>query len=250
MAALSPSEPRAAAHVPVTVAAAPAAGTAATSAPSSAAAASVPAPSRPAVTVAPQPASVSSALAQPAAAQAPGAPLSPPSPPPTDLNAVVGRLERTLRQRVPRRVAFRLSLLPELSHCRVDPQAARALLLDLVDAAAADLKGKGDLVVGTRNYAFTEDNLAATPGAQLGEYVRVTVRDNGPGLSDEALDKVFDAVGTTRPSAALAKGTVQRLGGFVRVESAEGVGTAVHLYFPRTAGDKAAAPAKPAAAAE
>jgi ABC-type nitrate/sulfonate/bicarbonate transport system substrate-binding protein len=169
------------------------------------------------------------------------------APAPTDLNAVVTRLERTLRQRVPRRVAFRLSLLPELWQCRGDPQAARALVLDLVDAAAAELKGKGDLVVGTRNYAFTEATLATTPGAVPGEYVRVTVRDNGPGLSDEALDKVFDAAATTRPSVALAKAAMQRLGGFVRVESAAGVGTAVHLYFPRV-GEAAAA--KPAAAAE
>jgi hypothetical protein len=59
---------------------------------------------------------------------------------------------------------------------------------------------------------------------------------------------VFDTVATVRPSVALAKGTIQRLGGFVRVESAEGVGTAVHLYFPRAAGETATA--KPAAAAE
>ena len=83
--------------------------------------------------------------------------------------------------------------------------------------------------------AFTEATLAATPGAQLGEYVRVTVRDNGPGLSDEALDRVFDAAATARPSAALAAETMRRLGGFARVESAERVGTAVHLYFPRVA---------------
>ena len=172
-----------------------------------------------------------------------------PGPPPTDVNAVVTRLERTLRQRMPRRVGFRLSLLPELWRCRAEPQAVRALVLDLVDAATADLKGSGDLVVGTRNFAFTEANLAATPGAQLGEYVRVTVRDNGPGLSDEALDRVFDAAATARPSAALAAETMRRLGGFVRVESAEGVGTAVHLYFPRLAAE-AVSPANPAAAAE
>ena len=199
------------------------------------------------------PASGSAAVPAATAAVRDPAPQPVPVPaaaPPTDVNAVVSRLERTLRQRVPRRVAFRLSLLPELWQCRTDPETVRALVLDLVDAAAADLKGKGDLVVGTRNYAFTETNLAATPGAQLGEYVRVTVRDNGPGLSDEALDKLFDAAVTVRPSAALARQTMQRLGGFVRVESAEGVGTAVHLYFPRVAGEAAAAPAKPAAAAE
>jgi signal transduction histidine kinase len=78
--------------------------------------------------------------------------------------------------------------------------------------------------------------------------VRVTVRDNGPGLTDEALDQIFDTAATVRPSAALAKQTMQRIGGFVRVESAEGVGTAVHLYFRRVTVAAAAAPPKSAAA--
>jgi ABC-type nitrate/sulfonate/bicarbonate transport system substrate-binding protein len=225
-------------------AAAPAAPTANAAAAPAVTAAAPPTPARPPVP--PEP--VRTTPLPPAVPPAPPPPIASP---PTDLNAVVSGLERTLRQRVPRRVAFRLSLLPDLWQCRVDPQAVRALVLDLVDAAAADLKGKGDLVVGTRNYGFTEANLVATPGAELGEYVRVTVRDSGPGLSDDALDKVFDAAVTVRPSAALARQTTRRLGGFVRVESAEGIGTAVHLYFPRAAGEAAAAgPAKPAAAAE
>jgi len=211
------------------------------------AAASAPTTAIPAPAVAAATASPPAAATVPAPALRPSVPAET-GPPPTDVNAVVTGLERTLRQRVPRRVGFRLSLLPELWQCRAEPQAVRALVLDLVDAAAADLKGNGDLVVGTRNFAFTETNLAATPGSQLGEYVRVTVRDNGPGLSDDALDRVFDAATTVRPSAALAAETMRRLGGFARVESAEGVGTAVHLYFPRLAGQATAVPPKSAAA--
>ena len=67
----------------------------------------------------------------------------------------------------------------------------------------------------------------------VGEFVRLTVRDSGPGLSDEALDQVFDPELTRRLAVAQAAETMRRLGGFIRVESAEGVGTAVHLYFPR-----------------
>ncbi len=189
---------------------------------------------------------------QPAAAPAPGAePAAAPArrePAPADLNALLSRLERAIRQRVPRRVAFRLSLLPELWRCRAEPPAVRALVLDLVAAAGAGLKGDGELVVGTRNYAFDEAAVADTPGAQLGEYVRVTVRDNGPGLSDEGFDRIFDPLATPRPSAAAAARTMRELGGFARVESAEGVGTAVHLYFPRAA-EAAVAAGNPAEAA-
>ena len=192
---------------------------------------------------------------------APGAPVASAAPPPipaerrdpvpADLNTLLARLERAMRQRVPRRVSFRLSLLPDLWRCRTESPVVRPLVLDLVAAAAAELKGNGELIVGTRNIAFDTAALAATPGAQLGEYARITVRDSGPGLSDDALDRVFDHARTSRPSAAAAAETMRELGGFARVESAEGVGTAIHLYFPRAAepAEGAVKDGKPAEAA-
>ncbi|HEY8874989.1 MAG TPA: ATP-binding protein, partial [Stellaceae bacterium] len=186
----------------------------------------------------------------------PSAQPGPAPPAPADLNAVLARLERSMRQRVPRRAGFRLSLLPELWRCRAEPPTVRALVLDLVAAAGDDLKGSGELVVGTRNYSIDAAALADMPGAQfggaqLGDYVRVTVRDSGPGLSEAALDRVFDPATTPRRAAARAAEIMRALGGFARVESAEGIGTAVHLYFPRMAlpAEGAATEGKPADAA-
>jgi ABC-type nitrate/sulfonate/bicarbonate transport system substrate-binding protein len=199
--------------------------------------------------------------AQPGGAPPPAAPAAPPvappvppgrgEPAPADLNTLLAGLERAMRQRVPRRVRFRLSLLPELWRCRAESPSIRALVLDLVAAAAADLKGNGELVVGTRNIAFDTAALADTPGAQIGEYARITVRDSGPGLADEALDRVFDRARTSRPTAAAAAETMRELGGFARVESALGIGTAIHLYFPRAAepAEGAVKDGKPAEAA-
>jgi ABC-type nitrate/sulfonate/bicarbonate transport system substrate-binding protein len=167
---------------------------------------------------------------------------------PADLNVMLTRLDQPMRRLVPRQAAFRLTLLPELWRCRAEPQTVRLLVLDLIAAAAADLKGGGELVVGTRNYAFDAAAVAAVAGAELGEFARLTVRDSGAGLSEEALDRVFDPTTTARPAVATAARELRPLGGFVRVESAEGVGTAVHLYFPRVATPAAAA--KPAQAAE
>ena len=173
--------------------------------------------------------------------------------PPADLNATLGRLERAIRRRLPRGATLRLSLLPALWRCRTEPGAVRRLVLDLVTAASADLKDGGELVVGTRNYAFDEAALAATPDARLGEFARVTVRDNGRGLSEAALGQLFDPATTVRPAVAVAAAALRAAGGFVRVESAEGVGTAVHLYFARAAeaaGATSGKPGKPAEAAE
>ncbi|MBV9827944.1 MAG: ABC transporter substrate-binding protein [Alphaproteobacteria bacterium] len=170
----------------------------------------------------------------------------------SDLNAVIGRLERAIRQRLPRPVSFRVSLLPELWPCRVDPGLLRSVLLDLVGAAASDMKNKGELIVGTRNYAFDAAALVEMPDARLGEYVRITVRDNGPGFAEDALARILDPAVSKRAAAASAAEVLRGAGGFVRVESAEGVGTAVHLYLPRikevAATGAASRPPKPAAA--
>ena len=47
------------------------------------------------------------------------------------------------------------------------------------------------------------------------------------------LDGIFDRETTVKPAVATARELTRRLGGFARVESVEGIGTAVHLYFRR-----------------
>ena len=69
--------------------------------------------------------------------------------------------------------------------------------------------------------------------ALRGNYVRLTIKDNGSGLSAECLDHIFDPAMTARSAVVTAAEAARRLGGFIRVESAEGIGTAVHLYFRR-----------------
>jgi signal transduction histidine kinase len=164
-------------------------------------------------------------------------------PPPVDLNAMLTTLEPAIRARVPERVSVRLSLLPEAWRCTFDRDTVSRLLLDLVGDASGDLEAGGDLIVGTRNYAFDAANVRDTPGARVGEFARITVRDSGRGLTNGALERVFDPSVTTRPAASAAWLLTRRLGGFTRVESAEGIGTAVHLYFPRAG--EAPSPAVP-----
>jgi ABC-type nitrate/sulfonate/bicarbonate transport system substrate-binding protein len=166
--------------------------------------------------------------------RAPSTPLSPqPLPPTTDLNVVVGPLERRIRQRVRGKVRCRFSLLRELWPCRTEAGIVAAMVLDLVGAATAAMHADGTLIVGTRNFAFDESNLADYPGGRIGQFARITVRDNGPGLTDDEFERIADQDATTRPAIANAAAVMRRLGGFIRVESAEGIGTAVHLYFAR-----------------
>jgi ABC-type nitrate/sulfonate/bicarbonate transport system substrate-binding protein len=150
-----------------------------------------------------------------------------------DLNATLITLESSLRRRVPDTVKCRFSLLPGVWLCHTDPDAVATTTLDLVGAAIADMPAGGDLIVGTRQYAIDDAGAAEPIGSAPGDYVRLTVKDDGPGLSPERLDRILDPAATARPAVAAAGELARRLGGFARVESAEGIGTAVHLYFRR-----------------
>jgi ABC-type nitrate/sulfonate/bicarbonate transport system substrate-binding protein len=148
----------------------------------------------------------------------------------TDLNATLAPLEQSLRRRLPNSIDCRFSLLPELWPCLADANAVAKVVRDLVAAAVADMPGGGDLVVGTRQYAIDDD---AVVELAAGDYVRLTVKDNGSGFSAESLESIFDPAVTVRPAVARARVLACRLGGFARVESVEGIGTAVHIYFRR-----------------
>ncbi|HEX5318611.1 MAG TPA: ABC transporter substrate-binding protein [Stellaceae bacterium] len=172
----------------------------------------------------------------------PPAPPRPPEKPVTsELNPVIAGLEAALRDKIPLGANFRLSLFPELWPCRTDGEAVAALVTDLVGAAAPDLRADDTLIVGTRNAVFDRVNVDEFPGARIGEFARVTIRDNGPGFTETQLERIFDPTASARQAVAASWPAMAKLGGYVRAESAQGVGTAIHLYFPRVAESSASA---------
>jgi ABC-type nitrate/sulfonate/bicarbonate transport system substrate-binding protein len=163
---------------------------------------------------------------------------------PIDLNVTLTGLEGLMRRRLPEVVSYRLSLLPEPRFCHAVSNAVTAMIRDLVAEAANDMPNGGELVLGTRQCTIDHAAAVEFPGSAPGDYVRVTVKDSGCGLSAERLEHIFYPETTVRPAVAAAWQLTHRLGGFAAVESAEGVGTAVHLYFRRAVenGESAEAP--------
>jgi two-component system, cell cycle sensor histidine kinase and response regulator CckA len=69
----------------------------------------------------------------------------------------------------------------------------------------------------------------------------MTVRDEGPGISPEHINRVFDPFFTTKTvgkgtglGLSVAHGIMARHGGAIGVSSEQGVGTSMHLYLPES----------------
>jgi CheY-like chemotaxis protein len=81
--------------------------------------------------------------------------------------------------------------------------------------------------------------LDDAPDLPPGHYARLTVRDNGCGMSAEIAERIFDPFFTTKPvgqgtglGLSIVHGIMRSSGGAVTVQSRLGKGTAFHLFFP------------------
>src|SRR5260221_14621437 len=88
------------------------------------------------------------------------------------------------------------------------------------------------------------------PGARAGAYVRLSFSDSGSGMDAATVERVLEPFFTTKPlhqAAGLGLSTVPGIvrdhGGTLRIDSARGRGTTVHMLIPAAAVAPAAAAA-------
>ncbi|WP_259548014.1 PAS domain S-box protein [[Roseibacterium] beibuensis] len=165
-------------------------------------------------------------------------------PEPTDLNGLIRESDPLLRRALGEAIDFKLKLRRGGARVSVDPAQFEAALLNLVVNARDALGDRGKVTVQTLSCSIGAGEIAELPA---GDYVCVTVSDNGSGMSPEIIERVFEPFFTTK---AVGKGTglglsqvygfARQSGGGVRVNSTVGRGTEVRLYLPPlTAGEKA-----------
>jgi signal transduction histidine kinase/CheY-like chemotaxis protein len=165
---------------------------------------------------------------------------------PVDLSELIAHGEALLRHAAGPHVDLRLTLPPGLPAVLADRGQVRQAVLNLVTNAAEAIGGRpGRVEVSTRLRRMGRAELAACRvGADrpAGEYVRLAVRDDGPGMAAEVAARVFDPFFTTKFTGrglglAAVLGVAQGHGGAVSVETAPGRGTTFRLYLPAAAAE-------------
>jgi len=161
---------------------------------------------------------------------------------PNDTVAESGKmLERTLGENI----LLTLDLAPSLWQIESDTGHLEQILTNLALNARDAMAEGGELRIKTENVRVREESKDAgllTPG----DYVCLTVRDNGHGMSARVKDRVFEPFFTTKEvgsgtglGLASVYGIVDHWQGLITVESEEGIGTEFRLFFPRAVHDLA-----------
>jgi signal transduction histidine kinase len=136
-------------------------------------------------------------------------------------------------------VTLELDLPDNLPVVKADPDYLRRALANLLSNACLASSAGGQIQVqATQATSFPQAQHLAVNGDG---FVIVSVRDSGGGLSDEALDRVFDrarprytppGLGESGAGLALVKTLVEAQGGRLWVESEKGVGTTFSFVLP------------------
>jgi signal transduction histidine kinase len=148
-------------------------------------------------------------------------------------------------------VDLQLSLPPSLWHVEADPSQLDAAILNIVGNARDAMPGGGRVVLAARNVSLPHHDL---PEARqlAGDYVCLTITDNGEGMSEDIASQAFEPFYTTK---AVGVGTglgLSQVYGFA-IQSRgmayirrEHQGSTIGLLLPRSAA-ATSAPAQPVA---
>ena len=175
-----------------------------------------------------------------------------------DLNVQIRESEPLLRRAVGEAVEFKLKLRRGGARVNVDPSQFEAALLNLLVNARDAVGDKGRITVQTRSCTVEPGEVADLPA---GDYVCVSVTDDGVGMPPEVIARVFEPFFTTK---AVGKGTglglsqvygfARQSGGAAQISSTVGHGTEIKLFLPPrneaadVAADAGPEPARPMAA--
>ena len=160
-----------------------------------------------------------------------------------DLNDTVTSMLKMLRRLIGEDIDLAWQPGAGVWPVKMDPSQVDQILANLCVNARDAISGVGKITIETKNARFDRDYCIDHVGFVPGEYVQLTVSDDGTGMTSETMDKVFEPFFTTKK---LGKGTglglstvygiVRQNDGFINLYSESGKGSTIKIYLLRHAG--------------
>jgi len=168
-----------------------------------------------------------------------------------DIPKLVDGLLNLLQRSLGETIRIRSDFAPDLWPASADPGQLEHAIINLAVNARDAMSRGGDLFLEGKNVVL-EPGVAEKWEAAPGEYVSLSVTDTGAGMDPEVRSRAFDPFFTTKEvgsgsglGLSMVYGFVKQSGGFVKIYSEVGTGTAVQIFLPRADSDATAAAADP-----
>ncbi len=143
------------------------------------------------------------------------------------------------KQTLSKSIKFSTHLSPKLAPVYGDKTQLHQVVMNLVVNAADAMPNGGYLSISAENLYIDEDIRHINCHAKVGNYIVITVRDTGTGMSPEIVERIFEPFFTTKDfgkGTGLGLSTVQGIikshKGFINVDSKVGKGSKFQVFLP------------------
>jgi len=160
-----------------------------------------------------------------------------------DLNDTVEGMLKMLQRLIGENIDFAWIPGSELWPVMIDPSQVDQILANLCVNARDAITSVGKVTIETGTAIFDEAYCVDHYGFSPGEYIKLSVSDDGCGMDKETMSHIFEPFFTTKDirvgtglGLAMVYGVVKQNNGFINIYSEPGLGTRFTIYLPRYTG--------------
>ncbi len=154
-------------------------------------------------------------------------------------NSLVDSMGKLLRRTLREDVEILVNLASESPNAFADAGQLESAILNLSLNAQDAMSRGGRLTLTTADASLDAAYQGLNPEVRPGQYVMISVTDDGEGMSEEVRKKAFEPFFTTKDvgkgsglGLSMVYGFIKQSGGHVTIYSEPGLGTTVRLYLP------------------
>ncbi len=166
------------------------------------------------------------------------------TPGPVSLNDIIRHVKEMLTRTLPKMIKIETDLAPDLMSIVGDASHLDQVVINFAVNAKDAMPEGGRLLIRTQNVRIQENEPQTHVMAREGNYVRLTVADNGEGIPREIQERIFEPFFTTKDPGKgtglglpMVYGIVKQHGGFTTFESEPGKGSVFNAFFPALASE-------------
>ncbi|EEF60910.1 PAS domain S-box protein [Pedosphaera parvula] len=157
----------------------------------------------------------------------------------TDINQLVADHLKMLRRLIGENIEIHFLAGKHLENIFADKGQLEQVLLNLCVNARDAMPNGGQLTLETQNFVIDHSFCEDHPWARAGNFILLTVTDNGMGMDRETLSRIFEPFFTTKPKGrgtglglSVVYGIIRQHEGLIHVYSEPGLGTTFKIYIP------------------
>ncbi|CAG35754.1 hybrid sensor histidine kinase/response regulator [Desulfotalea psychrophila] len=158
---------------------------------------------------------------------------------PTNIIEVIRETIDFITSSLPKNIDIQCQLPTDTPLIMADPTQIQQIIMNLCTNSFQSLRARGGTIRLSLKQIELEEEAAQLIGVSAGRYLNVEIRDNGPGIHADIINKIFDPFFTTKGKTegtglglAVVHGLIKGHNGAITVSSLPNIRTSFEIYLP------------------